>query len=628
MKEDATGRFFGGITFSTNFPTTAGVIQPTALGTPDWYVAKFNTNNDTLLWSTFLGSSSSDYGGHLVLLANGNIVVAGHALNAHSGVGFGGSIPPIALNATASSTYQAVVYEMNSTGTARVRSVRFGGNTTTYVGGIEHNPTTGDYYVVGETFVSCTVAGSCGLGPAGGFQPVQTGLDTASGYATRLNSTLDTATAFTYMAGNSTDGLIDAKIDGSGNVYLAGPTFSTTFPFATTLIGSDGGYNFLIAKLDASLATASYNPVRIGGSSTDCIIGFSYFAPITSMLGQEVIEVAADGRVAFVGATLSTNFPTAGTPYQSSNPGNYAYAVGVLNAAGTDLDESTYFGGSSTDYGRDIGFNANGNIWVTGGTASANFPVANAVQAANAGNYDYGTVLFAGNMDTSAIIASTYWGGLSTDIATNIVPGPTTARARISGDTFLSTPSFPDVPAGAPFFGTSGSYDGGVFDLNFGGANLSVNTLLSTVEGIPATHEFDCLTAGDYLVINLVLRNTGLSNQNDNAGPEFVGSVSGQLTVTGCTASSGTCTLVGRGLEWNGAIASGGSVTITVTGRFNGGIPAGSEACIEGTLFFDTNEDDVNDASRAIAPFCAVTDCPPTVQPNKQLGSQVHLPIL
>ncbi|RIJ99694.1 MAG: hypothetical protein DCC47_22670, partial [Acidobacteria bacterium] len=32
--------------------------------------------------------------------------------------------------------------------------------------------------------------------------------------------------------------------------------------------------------------------------------------------------------------------------------------------------------------------------------------------------------------------------------------------------------------------------------------------------------------------------------------------------------------------------------------------------------------------SRAIAPFCAVTDCPPTVQPNKQLGSQVHLPIL
>src|SRR5258708_13693055 len=48
--------------------------------------------------------------------------------------------------------------------------------------------------------------------------------------------------------------------------------------------------------------------------------------------------------------------------------------VAKMNAAGTALVYSTYLGGSGDDVGRSVAVDSSGNAYVTGGTASTNFP--------------------------------------------------------------------------------------------------------------------------------------------------------------------------------------------------------------------------------------------------------------
>ena len=63
--------------------------------------------------------------------------------------------------------------------------------------------------------------------------------------------------------------------------------------------------------------------------------------------------------------------------------------VTKLNATGTAVVYSTYLGGSSVDAGYGIAVDSSGNAYVTGATASTNFPTtANAFPAALGGGSD------------------------------------------------------------------------------------------------------------------------------------------------------------------------------------------------------------------------------------------------
>ena len=76
---DASGNaYVTGLTSSTNFPTTVGAFQTTTGGGGDAFVAKLNPTGAALIYSTYLGGSTTDYGTRIAVDASGNAYVTGY----------------------------------------------------------------------------------------------------------------------------------------------------------------------------------------------------------------------------------------------------------------------------------------------------------------------------------------------------------------------------------------------------------------------------------------------------------------------------------------------------------------------------------------------------------------------
>jgi uncharacterized repeat protein (TIGR01451 family) len=97
----------------------------------------------------------------------------------------------------------------------------------------------------------------------------------------------------------------------------------------------------------------------------------------------------------------------------------------------------------------------------------------------------------------------------------------------------------------------------------------------------------------------IIVHNAGTSAQGDNPGDELTDVLPDELTLLDAVTTSGTATpdLGTNTVHWNGAIPAAGSVTITITARINPGT-TGLTVSNQGTINYDTDEDDVNDTSQ------------------------------
>jgi hypothetical protein len=125
------------------------------------------------------------------------------------------------------------------------------------------------------------------------------------------------------------------------------------------------------------------------------------------------------GDAAIAGTTLSLQFPTtAGAFTQSplaSNVNGVAF-VTEMDSTGTHQLYSSYVGGTGGDSGFAVALDGSGNIYVTGETASTDFPTtANALKpGANAGNVNGTSFVFKINPTISgagSLVYSSYLGG-------------------------------------------------------------------------------------------------------------------------------------------------------------------------------------------------------------------------
>jgi hypothetical protein len=449
MHEDGTGRYLTGMTISTDFPATSGAFQTTSAGNYDLFAAKFDVSNQNLLWATYIGTSASESGGHSALASDGSLYLVGNASNVQSAWPPG---PPTYTYGPGGNVDIGIVH-LSSSGSNLLSSALVGGNDIDYAGDIAINGSS--IFVCGMT--SSPTLSQFPITPSGYNKNPSGGNDA---FLLRFSMDLSSYLNMTLIPGDSSsDGATSLAFDTSNNVYVLGTTISSTGYNGTAFLGPGGNYDLFVAKYDHSLSAQFYN-VRIGGNSTEPTAGISYTSSPYSLysLGYNGIIVDGGNRAWVTGMAASTNFPTTSGAFQTANNGNYDAFVLALNAAGTGLDCSTFIGGVSTDVGRGIRLDSNGNVYVAGSSASMDYPQCEPVQAYG-GSYDIIVSVF--SPDLSALLFSTYWGGSSIDYASDLVVGPAYS-ARVAGSV---ASGFPVIPEGSLFFGNPGFYEGAVFSL-------------------------------------------------------------------------------------------------------------------------------------------------------------------
>ena len=264
----------------------------------------------------------------------------------------------------------------------------------------------------------------------------------------------------TYLGGGAEDNGLGIAVDGSGNAYVTGstasPNFPTLNPYQPTFQGGfSGGGDVFVAKL-SSFGNSLIYSTFLGGESND--------------LGNG-IAVDGIGDAYVTGYTYSSNFPTL-NPYQATFQGGSCVAfVTKLSSTGNSLIYSTFLGGGDFDRGFSIAVDGNGNAYVTGLTASFNFPTQNPYQATHQGGYGDAFVTKLSSTGNS-LIYSTYLGGGDHDFGDGIAVD-SIGNAYVAGWTSSS-----DFPVLNPYQTYQGSWDAFVTKLSSSGSSLIYSTYL------------------------------------------------------------------------------------------------------------------------------------------------------
>jgi hypothetical protein len=282
-------------------------------------------------------------------------------------------------------------------------------------------------------------------------------------FVARLNATGSALVYASYFGGGSGGGTAGGDevgngiaLDAAGNAYATGYTGSTDFPTVNAWQATlQGGGDAFVAKINAS-GTALVYSTYLGGGSVDVGNGIA-------------VDLAGNAYVA--GFTASSDFPTVNA-FQADFGGNLDAFVAKLNPTGFALVYSTYIGGGSTEVGNGVAVNAAGNAYVSGSTASTDFPTVNALQSVLGGHEDAFVAKL--NFTWSALVYSTYIGGSSSDGANGIA-------VDLAGNAYVTGVSYStDFPTTPGPFGTvpNGGGDAFVAKLNSTGSAYVYATYL------------------------------------------------------------------------------------------------------------------------------------------------------
>lgn len=210
----------------------------------------------------------------------------------------------------------------------------------------------------------------------------------------------------TYLGGSSKDWITGADVNATGHVHFAGGTRSTDLPtrnaYQSNHAGSWDGFVGILSPSGDELVYSSY----LGGGGKDQV---------------SFLELGRDGETYLAGYTTSEDFPTrhayqdrlAKAPAQGRVTRVQDAFVTQLSPGGGTLEYSTYLGGTGMDWTQGLAVDGTGSVYVSGDTASADFPTRNAVQLAYGGGYDGFVTRFTPTGD--ALIYSTYLGGSADD---------------------------------------------------------------------------------------------------------------------------------------------------------------------------------------------------------------------
>ncbi|HEY3232915.1 MAG TPA: SBBP repeat-containing protein, partial [Roseiflexaceae bacterium] len=272
----------------------------------------------------------------------------------------------------------------------------------------------------------------------------------------------------------------------------------------------------------AGFVVGSYDPTQ--PLTIDPILSYATYHGGSSNDKGNGIAVDTSGNAYLTGYTASGNFPTQSPQQPTKGAGTDAF-ISKLNPSGSALVYSTFLGGNAEDRGNAIALDTTGNVYLTGETASSNFPTTNGFDKVFGGGICETitcTDVFMTKLNAagSAILYSTYLGGNGEDEGEGIAVDPS-GNAYITGAT-----------AGGLTM-KSNAYDN---SYNGGDSDAFLTKLKPSVSG-SSSH----------------LYSTYLGGGGDDQGNAIAVDSSGKAYITGETASSGFPTLNGYDTSQNGA---------------------------------------------------------------------------
>lgn len=363
---DAAGNaYVAGYTMSRDFPTVASYDR--SLGKSpdvDVFVSKLNAAGTALVWSTYLGGTSSiDRAVAIAVDAAGSAYVTGHA----SGNNFPVSVDAWQKGPAGGGSFVA---KLAPAGNAIAYSTYIAGVTTAAIA----VDTAGSAWVAGVATPALATTSSA-------LQP--TALNTTgTGFIVKLNATGSAPLYATFLGGSSNDEINGIAVDAAGTAVVGGATTSDDFPLVDSRrIGPGGGRDGFIARLDAGGGRLLYS-TRIGGTLDDSV---------------NAVAIGPDGSAYVVGETYSADFPSkAGFQMHKSGSNLIGSSTGSafvarMSHAGDGLDYSSFLGGevcltpcrvalgSPTQYRADAAYavavDAAGHAFVGGIARSYTFPL-------------------------------------------------------------------------------------------------------------------------------------------------------------------------------------------------------------------------------------------------------------
>lgn len=272
----------------------------------------------TITWNTFLGGGSSDYGEGIAVDASGNVYVAG------TSNGTWGS----PLRAYTALT-DAFVAKLDSSGTL-VWHTFLGGSGSDRALDVAVDED-GNIYIGGVS------GATWGTSPA----PIRAYTADNDGWVAKLNSS-GARQWHTFLGGTEYDLIGSVAVDPYGNVYAEGTSRTT---WDTPLRAHDPGNNddAFGAKLASNGALTWHT--FLGGSEAD------YGSDIAVDV-NEIVYVAGYSDA------------TWGSPIRAISTNGDGFAV-RLEPDGS-IDWNTFLGGTGNDYGKGVGFDDYGNVYVAG----------------------------------------------------------------------------------------------------------------------------------------------------------------------------------------------------------------------------------------------------------------------
>jgi hypothetical protein len=270
-----------GNTSSANFPTTQGAFDITHNGSYDAFLTKMTYDGSALAYSTYLGGSSNETGGSMIVDGSGAAYVTGITSSSNF------PIIPGSFDTTHNGNLDAFVSKVSTNGNALLYSTFLGGGADDQPTGIVVD-TSGATYVAGAT-------------DSTGFPTTPEAFDTThngvrDAFVSKLGSDGGTLDYSTFLRGSSSDSGSGIAVDGNEVAYITGVTGSSNFP--TTVDAYDtthnGANDVFAGKITADGSSLAYSTF-LGGSGDD---------------SGRYLTVDDSWMVYVTGKTGSSNFPT------------------------------------------------------------------------------------------------------------------------------------------------------------------------------------------------------------------------------------------------------------------------------------------------------------------------------